>query len=155
MNSVHFTVASELSPVTATPPDGIHSCLRMRWPSVCISRRVVVCSTSSSDHGKHWSTSQMSAGMRNFIAVITPTMRTTPGSFHNSLVGFLTFDLYNSRLGLWGPRYRVWAHQDTGRILVTKSRRHTSQSDAHRQRNETKPLFNGSPCVAIFMDFQK
>ena len=34
-NSVHVTVAFELSPAVCTPSDGIHSSLRMRCPSVC------------------------------------------------------------------------------------------------------------------------
>jgi hypothetical protein len=75
-NSVHVTVAFELSPAVCPPADGIQSSLRMRCPSVCISKRTVACSTSSSDHAKHLSTSQMSAGTRSFVVVIAPTMRT-------------------------------------------------------------------------------
>ena len=65
-NSVHLTVAFELSPAVCPPADGIQSSLRMRCPSVCISKRTVACSTSSSDHARHLSTSQISAGTRNF-----------------------------------------------------------------------------------------
>ena len=34
-NSMHVTVAFELSPAVCTPSDGTHSSLRMRCPSVC------------------------------------------------------------------------------------------------------------------------
>ena len=76
-NSVHVTVAFELSPAVCTPSDGIHSSLRVRCPSVCISKRTVACSTSSSDHARHLSTSQMSTGTRNFVVVIVPGLRET------------------------------------------------------------------------------